>query len=367
MPAPSSGPSPAPAPLLRARLLAWYDGARRDLPWRRTADPYAIWVSEIMLQQTTVAAVIPYWERFLGAFPDVAALAAAPQERVLALWAGLGYYRRARMLHEAARTLVARGETRLPATLDGLRALPGVGVYTAAAIASIAFGIAEPVVDGNVQRVLAREGALAGDPARAENAKRILARARALLDPARPGDSNQALMELGATVCVPRAPRCLACPWSEHCAARALGAPERFPAAAPAREAVIVVRAAACVRDRRGRVLLRRVPEGERNAGLWEFPAAALPGARADAKWTAAQARLAQRELGDLFARAVVPGAPLGRVRHAITHHRITTWFVPCTLERAAPRGASWTWSPIDDASDMGLTGEARKLIRLLT
>lgn len=360
-------PPAAPAPLLRALLLAWYDAARRDLPWRRTSDPYAIWVSEIMLQQTTVAVVIPYWERFVAAFPDLEALAGAPLERVLALWAGLGYYRRARLLHEAARTLVARGATGVPATLDGLRALPGVGAYTAAAIASIAFDIAEPVVDGNVQRVLAREGALAGDPARAECARLIHARARALLDPARPGDSNQALMELGATVCVPRAPRCLACPWSEHCAARALGAPERFPAAAPARETVIVVRAAAALRDRHARVLLRRVPEDQRNAGLWELPAAALPGARAETKWTGAQARLAQRELGELFERALVLGAPAGRVRHAITHHRITTWLLPCTLERAAPRGAAWAWSSIDDSHDMGLTGEARKLIRLLT
>lgn len=188
-----------------ARLLAWYDRIRRDLPWRRTRDPWAIWVSEVMLQQTRVETAIPYFERFLIRFPDPAALAAAPIEEVLAQWSGLGYYRRARQLHGAAREVVERGG--LPRSSAELERLPGIGPYTAAAIASIAFGEPVPVLDGNVVRVAARLSAEPEDPSRAAARGRLLAVAATLLEISRPGDSNQALMELGATVCLPKSPR----------------------------------------------------------------------------------------------------------------------------------------------------------------
>jgi A/G-specific adenine glycosylase len=364
----------APASLRRA-LLAWYDGARRDLPWRRTRDPYAIWVSEVMAQQTTVQTVIPYWERFLASFPDVRALAAAPLEEVLRHWAGLGYYRRARYLHAAAREVVATRGGELPRTAADWLTLPGVGRYTAAAIASIAFGEPAPVVDGNVVRVLARFDRAAEPPDRAASRRRLEARAGELLDPARPGDANQALMELGATVCTPRAPRCPACPWSAACLARAAGDPERFPAAVARPETVPVLRGAVLVRDRRGRVLLRRIPEGEVNAGLLELPSATIR------DWSGASivepptrptelAALARRGLGRALAKAaglaVTLRDPLGTERHAITHRRITVVLFAATLRGAAPRGRAWSWHAPADLTSVGLTSASRKLARLV-
>jgi A/G-specific adenine glycosylase len=208
-------------------LLSWYDLAGRDLPWRvrgGRGDPYRVWLSEIMLQQTIVAAVIPYFQRFTTAWPDVAALAAAPRDEVLSAWAGLGYYSRARNLHAAAQKLAAEG---FPETEAGWRALPGVGPYTAAAVAAIAFEHPANVVDGNVERVMARLHAVETPlPA----AKAVLkALAGALATDERPGDWAQALMDLGATVCTPRSPKCAACPWEKACAARAAGAPETYP------------------------------------------------------------------------------------------------------------------------------------------
>ena len=191
-------------------LLGWYDRERRDLPWRRTRDPYAVWVSEVMLQQTRVATVVDYYTRFMHRFPSLQALAEAAEDDVLKIWQGLGYYRRARALLAGARAVVAKHAGRLPAEPARLRELPGVGPYTAGAIASIAFGVREPVVDGNVTRVLCRLYALAGDPERAPLPQRIRRLASELVPAKRPGDFNQALMELGATLCTPRAPDCSA-------------------------------------------------------------------------------------------------------------------------------------------------------------
>ena len=369
---------PAPPPdardpaRLSRELLAWYDAARRDLPWRRTRDPYAIWVSEVMAQQTTVQAAIPYWERFLASFPDVGALAAAPLEEVLRHWAGLGYYRRARFLHAAARELAARGGE-LPRTAAEWLALPGVGRYTAAAIASIAFGEATPVVDGNVVRVLSRFDRVPDPPDRAAVRRRLEARAGELLDRARPGDGNQALMELGARVCAPRAPRCAACPWNAGCLARAAGDPERFPAAVARPGPVPVLRGAVLVRDRRGRVLLRRIPEGEVNAGLLELPSATIR------EWRGGEAvppppgasdleALARRGLGRALARetglAVTLRDALGRERHAITHRRITVVLFAATLCGTAPRGGAWSWHDAAALAGAGLTSASRKLSR---
>ena len=242
------------------RLLAWYRRARRDLPWRRTRDPYAIWVSEIMLQQTRVAAVIPYYRRFLDRFPDVGTLARAREATVLAHWSGLGYYRRARMLHAAARIVARDG---MPAGYEGWRALPGIGDYTAAAIASIVHGEPTPVVDGNVERVVARY--LAAHPTRRETRERM---AR-WIPPESAGDFNQAVMELGATVCLPRNPLCGDCPLRDDCRGRA--DPARYPA--PRRRAPVRdVRRAVKLATRDGRVFLRRNGRARVLEGMWDLP-----------------------------------------------------------------------------------------------
>lgn len=214
---------------LRRALRRWFARHARDLPWRRTRDPYAVWVSEVMLQQTRVETVIPYYARFLARFATVGDLAAADESDVLTLWSGLGYYRRAKLLHAGARAVVARHGGVIPGDWNALRALPGVGDYTAGALGSIAFGLRVPLVDGNVERVLTRIGAIAGDPRGAAGKKRVWALARRLSDDDDPGALNQALMELGATVCTPTSPQCLTCPARAECRAVALGDPTRFP------------------------------------------------------------------------------------------------------------------------------------------
>jgi A/G-specific adenine glycosylase len=261
-------PRAAPPPAAH-ELLAWYDRHRRDLPWRRTRDPYRIWLSEVMLQQTRVETALPYFARFTARFPSVEALALAPLEEVLALWSGLGYYRRARQLHAAARAVAARGG--FPRQVPALLELPGIGPYTAAAVASMAFGVVVPVLDGNVERVTSRLLALAETrPAAAR--RRLAAAAAGLLDPARPGDGNQALMELGATICTPRRPRCLLCPLSPWCRAAAAGEPERYPAPrprrAPERRRLVVAVAASDGRT----LLFRRPDDSPLLAGTWELP-----------------------------------------------------------------------------------------------
>ncbi len=222
-------PTPSPSRDVARRLARWYRRARRDLPWRRTRDPYAIWVSEVMLQQTTVEVVVKRWTRFLRRYPTVEALARAPEHAVLAEWSGLGYYARARNLHRAARAIAELGA--FPRTLEGWRGLPGVGAYTSAAVASIAFGVPAAVVDGNVVRVLCRLLGLRLDPKAPRSLARLRKEAQALVPRRGAGDHNQALMELGALVCTPRAPRCDACPLRAMCRAAASGKPEGFPRA----------------------------------------------------------------------------------------------------------------------------------------
>ena len=243
-----------------SRCSPWYRQAARDLPWRRTTDPYAIWVSEIMLQQTRVAAVIPFFERFMARFPDVGALARAREATVLSLWSGLGYYRRARMLHAAARIVAREG---MPQSAQALRALPGIGDYTAAAIASIAFGERAPVVDGNVERVVARH--TAADCTKREARAWMEAR---IPDDA-PADFNQAVMELGATVCTPRSPKCGACPIAGTCRGRS--DPERYPT--PKKRAAIRVESKAVkLASRGGEVFLRRIEGSNVLDGMWDLP-----------------------------------------------------------------------------------------------
>jgi A/G-specific adenine glycosylase len=285
-----------------ARLADWYVRGRRDLPWRRTRDPYRIWLSETMLQQTRVDTVVPYYERFLARFPTLDALAAADEEDVLRLWAGLGYYARARNLKRAAEAVAREHGGELPREAEALASLPGVGRYTVGALRSIAFGERAALVDGNVRRVLSR---LAGRRELAdEDAWRL---AEALVPAQEPGEWNQALMELGATVCTPRKPACLVCPVADFCAARGSD-PERFPA--PRKKTPVRrVHAVAGVLARRGRILIVRRPSHGLLGGLWELPTA---------EGTDAAALVAAvRERSGL---AAAPGPGLGQVRHLFTH-----------------------------------------------
>lgn len=259
---------------LRAPLLRWYRRHRRNLPWRRTTDAYAIWVSEAMLQQTQVATVIPYYARFLARFPDLRSLAAADDEAVLATWSGLGYYRRALSLRDGARAVLERHGGAVPADREALLALPGVGRYTAGAIASLAHGREEPVLDGNVRRVFSRLFAYRATGSSASDAP-LWNAAACLVRGTAPGDLNQALMELGALVCTPRAPRCSVCPVAKRCAGRLGGNPERFPparATPPPR----AWRVAVAVVEHEGRVLLERPGPDNPFRGMWDLPAVRL-------------------------------------------------------------------------------------------
>jgi A/G-specific adenine glycosylase len=267
----------------RKQLLGWFRQFQRDLPWRHTKDPYRIWLSEIMLQQTRVAAVIPYYERFLERFPDVRALAEAPQEEVLRLWSGLGYYSRGRNLHRAAQQIVARHDGVFPQTEPEVLALPGIGGYTAAAILSIAFGEKHAVLDGNVARVLARLGAVKGDLRDARRWRALQKSADDLLDAKSPSDWNQGVMELGAVICTPRSPQCLLCPVSKFCRARQLGLAESLPEKRKTRSRMEITLAAAVLLDTHGRTLLLPPPQASRKQAtheevaalvskMWHFP-----------------------------------------------------------------------------------------------
>ena len=256
-------------------MLSWFAERKRDLPWRRTRDPYRIWLSEIMLQQTRVAAVIPYYERFLEAFPDVRALARAKTDRVLGRWAGLGYYSRARNLQLAAKEIASRHADEFPRKYEEALALPGIGRYTAAAVLSIAYGEPHAVLDGNVARVLARIGALRGDLRAPATWRKLEASTQDLLARDAPGDWNQAMMELGATVCTPKSPQCGECPVEKWCRARKLGIAEKLPSARKKRATVEVTIAAAVLLDARGRTLLVRQLDGDGAlfSRMWQFPA----------------------------------------------------------------------------------------------
>ena len=264
---------------LRCNLLTWYRAHRRDLPWRRKRDPYRIWLAEIMLQQTRIAAVLPYYERFLARFPTVDDLARSRESEVLKYWAGLGYYSRARNLHRAAKQIVAAHDAQFPSKIEDALALPGIGRYTAAAILSIAFDVPLAALDGNVARVLSRLFAIRGDLRAPKVWKRLASTAQQLLPPQSPGDWNQALMELGETICTPRSPQCAQCPISRCCQARALGLASELPAIRRKRKPVRMRIAAAILLDPRGRTLLTKTPGAHDSAlfsRLWQFPAVAV-------------------------------------------------------------------------------------------
>lgn len=340
---------------LQRPLLAWYRRHRRDLPWRRDQDPYRVWVSEVMLQQTTVKVVTPYYEAFLARFPTLDALASASEDDVVAAWSGLGYYHRARNLHRGARHVRGQHQGRFPRTLEAALGVPGVGLYTASAVLSIAYGVPLPVVDGNVRRVLARLFALRGPEWRKDAP--FYNRAQEVLAEEAPGDWNQAVMELGAVVCTPQHPRCPACPLRAHCAAFARGLVDELPEGRP-RRAPVAVTVAAAVVVRQGRILLVRRAEGRLMGGMWEVP----------------QTSLESRGLPDLVPELrerhqleVRPGRLRASARHAITFRRIRVEAYETRLARTPPDDPErFAWVRPDELGSFAVSSLTRKVVRAL-
>lgn len=310
------------ATALRRTLLAWFRRKKRDYPWRRTRDVYRIWLSEIMLQQTRIEAVRPYYERFLKAFPTVADLAAAHEDRVLKLWEGLGYYGRARNLHQAARLIAGERGGRFPGSADEWRRLPGIGRYTAGAIASIAFGERVPVVDGNVKRVLARLFAIDDCIDEAHAVERLWSIADKLVSPRSPGNFNQALMELGGRICLPRRPRCGRCPVAQWCEARASGRQEDLPVRRAKKPVPHFEIVAAAIR-KRGRYLLGKRPTDGILGGLWEFPGGKV-------RKGETRKRALVREVKEELGIRIGVGALVASVDHAYSHFTITLHVYRC-------------------------------------
>jgi A/G-specific adenine glycosylase len=305
-------------PAFRKALLKWFRANRREYPWRRDRDPYRVWVAEVMLQQTRIAAVIPYYEKVLKKFPNVGSLARGPEREVLRRWAGLGYYSRARNLHRAAREIVERHSSAFPRELDAALELPGIGRYTAGAVLSIAYGAPHAVLDGNVARVLARLGAVRGDLRAPRRWQKLAATAQELLAVENAGDWNQAMMELGETVCTPKSPRCGECPVRGWCKALKRGLVDKIPEPRKKRAAVHQRIAAAVLLDPRGRTLLVRDPGAHDDvlfSRMWQFPAVEIAhDGRAEL------ARHLQKSLG-LAAPALTELAP---AKHGVTFRNIT-------------------------------------------
>jgi len=343
--------------------LTWFGKHARDLPWRRSRDPYRVWVSEIMLQQTQVATVGPYFERFVERFPDVPSLAAAREEQVLRLWEGLGYYRRARQMHSAAKNIVAVHGGHLPQDRGSLLALPGIGRYTAGAILSIAFDAREPILEANSVRVLSRLLAYESDPLRSKGQGLLWSFAEALLPRNNVGAFNQALMELGSKLCTPKSPQCHECPVATLCLARKKGVEHVIPAAkkktsqTDVREAAVVVR-------RRGTVLLRRCGADERWAGLWDFLRFPIK---------AQHGQTLRRELTEKIQEQtgliVKLGERLTTIKHSVTRYRITlvcyhAEYVRCSRRRDRNRSLKWIRPTALEDVPLSVTG--RKIGRLL-
>jgi A/G-specific adenine glycosylase len=310
-------------------LLDWYDHNRRHLPWRRRRDPYAILVAEVMLQQTRVDTVVPYYERWMRAFPTLKELAAAEEQAVLREWEGLGYYRRAHNLLALARCVLTEHNGRLPATAAELQRLPGVGRYTAAAVGAIAYDQPALALDGNLRRVLARWLDYAGDVRSSDGERALREGGEILLAAGRPGDVNQALMDLSSAVCLPRQPRCAACPMSGGCRSRRRGVQHERPRRSPSKPTPMHV-AAAGVIWRDDKVLLGRRPQGKLLGGMWEFP-----GGKAEAGESIDQTL--RRELREELGVEIVLGEPVGHFSHAYTHFRIEVYAFECHLAKGEP------------------------------
>ena len=346
----------------RTALLDWYHDVKREMPWRNTDDPYRIWVSEIMLQQTRVDQAEPYYQRFTNAFPTVHDLADAERDAVLQQWEGLGYYSRARYLHEAAQTVVNEHGGTVPSTYDGLKSLKGIGPYTAAAVASIAFGKAHGVLDGNVIRVLTRVFAIEEDSTRSATRRRLQALADALVDPDDPGNANQALMELGATVCTPRNPACGECVLEPVCDAADAGHPERYPVTPESTPIPHHDIAVGLVFDEAGRLLIQRRPDDAMLGGLWEFPG----GKCEDGESPDAACR---RELQEELGITVETDALFYTLKHAYSHFKITLHAYPCRIVDGTPTpeiDQPMQWVTVDELADYAFPRANRKLIEEL-
>ncbi|MFN3596685.1 MAG: A/G-specific adenine glycosylase [Rubricoccaceae bacterium] len=359
--------TPAHARAFRDALGAWFEAHRRPMPWRETdaagrRDPYRVWLSEVMLQQTRVDQAMPYYERFVAAFPTVGALADAPPDEVLKRWEGLGYYSRARNLQRAAQVVMAEHDGVFPSDPEAVRALPGVGDYTAAAILSLAFGQPFAVLDGNVVRVLARVFAVEADTRQGATRRALQHLADALLDREAPGRFNESLMELGATVCTPSAPACPVCPLAPVCAAHASGSPTAFPVVSRRARAPHHVVAVGLVSDEAGRLLVQRRPEAAMLGGLWEFP-----GGKQEPGETLPEA--VRRELREELSIAVAVGPEAGRVRHAYSHFSITLIAFTCRLEHGEPihhAGEPVRWASPEELGALAMPRASRKLLEVL-
>ncbi|HLK03788.1 MAG TPA: A/G-specific adenine glycosylase [Candidatus Acidoferrum sp.] len=348
----------------RKSLLAWFRQFQRELPWRKSKDPYRVWLSEIMLQQTRVAAVIPYYERFLERFPDVKSLAAAPEEEVLRLWSGLGYYSRARNLQKAALQVMGEFGGQFPQQREKILSLAGIGDYTASAIASIALDEKCAVLDGNVARVLARLGTIHGDLREARRWKELQAQADHLLDPSAPGDWNQAMMELGATLCTPSSPQCLLCPVATFCEARKLGVADLLPEAKKKRDFVDVKMASIILVDDKNRTLL--LPPPAKNnpddlpdhvptllSNLWHFPTIPVSGDPAKA----AEAAWKKLFHGALPKKRLA----LPVVRHSVTYRKLTVHAFLAQVPRL-PKLSSATFFLLKEVTSLAISSLTRKL-----
>jgi A/G-specific adenine glycosylase len=348
---------------MRSELLAWYDRHGRSLPWRESDDPYAIWVSEVMCQQTRVDTAIPYYHRFLERFPTPQALAAASEDEVLAAWSGLGYYRRARMLHAGVKELVERYGGELPEDPEARRGLPGVGRYTAGALGSIAFDLPEPIVDGNVARVLSRVFRIETTLGKAVTERALWSRAEELVQGPRPGDFNQALMELGALICTPKAPSCDACPWANGCAAREAGIQESLPVPRKKKKpkavsftAVVATRGRGAARE----VFLTKPSSGELFAGLWLVPMVESPPVQLElgaAKSPSARTE-ALRCLKAHGLRATL-GDRCGTVTHVLSHRRYTVQVFRAT----GAKGADASAHRVDRLDGLGVARLTDKIV----
>ena len=357
-----------PAPFSEA-LLAWFAEHGADLPWRSDPQPYHIWLSEIMLQQTRLETVIPYYQRFLRACPSIEALAAKPLDDVLKLWEGLGYYSRARNLHRAAKIVVCQHDGALPQTADALQKLPGIGAYTAGAIASIAFGRAAPVLDGNITRIFTRLLDMDDDITKAASKRKLWQIARDWLPEKDAGDYNQALMQLGQLVCRPRNPLCASCPLRQHCRARSAGTISQRPVRARRAPLPHYHVAAGVIRDDQRRLLIAQRPLDGLLGGLWEFP-----GGKCEAGESLRDCL--RRELREELAIVVEAGECLAVVEHAFTHFRITLHAFECRYVGALPPHAEpqklgvrdWTWACESELSRYSF-GKADRMViaRLVT
>jgi len=351
----------------RKNLLAWFSQFQRDLPWRRTRSPYHIWLSEIMLQQTRVRAVIPYYEKFLERFPTVEALAAAPEEEVLRLWSGLGYYLRARNLQKAAQEIVEKHKGAFPSDYAKALALPGIGAYTAAAILSIAYQKKHAVLDGNVARVLARLGATRGDLRANRTWQELQTTADHLLEEKSPGDWNQAMMELGATLCPPRSPQCLLCPVGEFCEARKKGLADVIPEKRAKRDTVEVTLAALVLLDHEGRTLLLPPPRTAAKSAevddvptlvsrMWHFPTVAVN----DGSPTSELKKFAGTSVFD-GRKLAFALEPLRKVRHAVTYRAVTVLPFRACVEKL-PKVAGAKELRLDELSSVHTSNLTRKV-----